>query len=204
MKIVFGTTNERKIDDLKNLIEILNLDIEVLSLKDINYQEEIEETGLSLSDNSLIKAGAIYKYLKTLNLNYIIITDDSGLFVDSLNGEPGIYTGRYADLDIQKNPNLPKYQCVIKLLDKLKDIENRNAFYKCVVTCMFPDGSYFQETGESLGSISKEIIGVLNKPYFYSVFIDNKYQKAFSELRDEELQDTYRYKGLKKVLKKIK
>ena len=204
MKIVFGTTNKRKIEDLKNLIKILNLDMQILSLDDINYKEEIEETGLSLEENSLIKAKAIYKFSRDFNLNYIIITDDSGLFVDSLNGEPGIYTGRYADFERKNNPNLPKHQCVIKLLDKLKNIDNRTAFYKCVVTCMFPDGSYFQETGESLGSISREIIGELNKPYFYSVFIDDKYQKVFSELCDYELQDTYRYKGLEKVLRKIK
>jgi len=203
MKIIFGTTNKRKIEDLKNLVLSLNLDIEVLSLSDIGFLEEIEETGKTLEENSLIKARIIHDFCKSNNLNYQVITDDSGLFVESLNGEPGIYTGRYADYELSQDKTLPKYQCVIKLLNNLEGIENRNAKYMCVVTYMFEDGSYFQETGETLGVISKEILGNLEKPYFYSIFILNEYQKVFSNLDKEELNETYRYKALRKTLKRL-
>lgn len=102
----------------------------------------------------MIKANAIYNFCKLNNVSYPIITDDAGLFVDVLNNEPGIYTGRYADEEMKKDPTLPKHQCVIKLLDKMKDFDNRAAKYVCVVTCMLPDGTYFQESAESKGIIA--------------------------------------------------
>ena len=204
MKIIFGTTNNRKVEDLKKVVRMLNLNLEILGLTDIGWNlGEIDETGLTIEENSLIKATTIYDFCVQKNINYPIITDDAGLFCEGLDGEPGIYTARYADDEIQKNPELPKYQCVIKLLRNLDGKSNRNAKYKCVVTCMFSDGSYFQEYGESRGTISKEIIGELKKPYFYSVFILDEYQKVFSNLTEEELKDTYRYCALKKTLSRV-
>jgi len=204
MKVIFGTTNKRKIIDLRNLILYLKLKIEVLSLDDINFNlGEIEENGSTIEENSLIKDKEIFNFCKENNIDYPIITDDSGLFVDVLDGRPGIYTARYADNELKENKNLPKYQAVIKLLNELKDEINRNAKYKCAVTCMFQDGSYFQEYGESKGVISKNIIGNLERPYFYTIFILNEYNKVFNELDNDELLDTYRYQALKKVLKKI-
>ena len=120
MKIVFGTTNKRKKEDLQSIIDELGLDIDVLSMDDIGWDRgEIEETGLTIEENSLIKAKSIQSFCLDNNLSYPIITDDTGLFVDSLNGEPGIYTVRYADDEIAKDPSLPDYQCVIKLLRNL-------------------------------------------------------------------------------------
>lgn len=205
MKVIFGTTNKRKVCDLQNISNQLNLNLEILSLEDINWDlGEIDENGKTIEENSLIKANSIYNFCKNNNINYPIITDDAGLFCDGLNGEPGIYTARYADDELSTNSDLPKYQCVIKLLRNLKDINDRSAKYRCCVTCMMPDGTYFQEIGESKGSISKEIIGELKKPYFYSVFILDGYNKAFSDLKEDELTDTYRYDALRKTLRKIK
>ena len=205
MKVIFGTTNKRKVCDLQNISNQLNLNLEILSLEDINWNlGEIEENGKTIEENSLIKATSIYNFCKDNNINYPIITDDAGLFCDGLNGEPGIYTARYADDELSTNPDLPKYQCVIKLLRNLKDNNDRTAKYRCCVTCMMPNGHYFQETGESRGSISKEIIGELKKPYFYSVFVLEGYNKAFSDLDKNELTNTYRYDALKKTLTKIK
>lgn len=204
MKIVFGTTNERKIEDLKNIIKELNLNIELLSISDIGWDRgEIEENGNSIEENSLIKANAIFRFCKEKNILYPIITDDAGLFCAFLNGEPGIYTARYANDELTLNKKLPKYQCVIKLLRNLNNTTNRNASYKCCVTCMMPDGTYFQELGQSDGYIAKDIIGELKKPYFYSIFILDGYEKTFSDLNKNELKDTYRYKALKNTLIKI-
>ena len=205
MKIIFGTTNKRKTEDLQNIINELKFDMQVLSLSDINWNcGEIEENGNSIEENSLIKANAILNFCKDNGISYPIITDDAGLFCEALKGEPGIYTARYADDELLLNQELPKYQCVIKLLRNLNNNKNRNASYRCCVTCMMPDGAYFQELGESKGHIAKEIIGELKRPYFYSVFILDGYDKVFSELTSKELSDTYRYKALKKVLVKIK
>ena len=69
---------------------------------------------------------------------------------------------------------------------------------------MMSDGTYFQELGESKGHIAEDIIGELKKPYFYSVFIVDSYDKVFSNLNKNELKDTYRYNALEKTLVKIK
>ncbi|MBQ6324235.1 MAG: non-canonical purine NTP pyrophosphatase [Bacilli bacterium] len=204
MKIIFGTTNKRKVQDLQNIIDEMELNIEVIGMEDIAWDRgEIEETGSTIEENSLIKAQAISAFCKDHNIEYPIITDDSGLFVDSLNGEPGVYTARYADDELSKDPSLPKYQCVIKLLRNLSEEENRKAQYKCCVTTIMPNGDYHQEVGVSEGIIAKEIIGELKKPYFYSVFILNGTDVAFNELKGEELDNTYRYNALRKSLKRF-
>lgn len=204
MKIIFGTTSKRKVEDLQNIIRELNLDIQVLNMEDIGWDRgEIEEEGETLEENSLIKAQAILSFCKDHNLEYPIITDDAGLFVDYLNGEPGIYTSRYADDEIKINPDLPKYQCIIKLLRKLENVEDRRATYKCSVTTMMPNGEYRQETAESKGTIVKEITGVIKPPFFYSVFILEGTNVPFRELKEDELNNTYRYKALRETLRKL-
>ena len=204
MELIFGTTNQRKVEDLRNIIKESSLNIEVLDLNDINWDMgEIEETGSTINENSLIKARAILSFCKEHNLTYPIITDDAGLFVDALNGEPGIYTARYADKEISNNPTLPKYQGIIKLLDKLKDEDSRQACYRCCVTVMLPNGDYYQVVDESKGIIAKDIIGEIKKPYFYSIFILEGTNVAFNQLKGKELDDTYRYKALRKSLKYI-
>ena len=204
MKLIFGTTNKRKVEDLQNTINKMKLDIQVLSMADIGWDRgEIDENGSTIEENSLIKAQSILDFCKEHNIDYPIMTDDAGLFVDALNGEPGVYTARYADDEIALNPELPKYQCVVKLLRKLNDGNNRNATYRCCVTTMMPNGEYHQELGESKGTIAKEIIGELSKPYFYSVFVLNGTNVAFNKLNSEELDNTYRYSALQKSLKRF-
>lgn len=204
MKLIFGTTNKRKTEDLQNIINEMNLDLEVLSMEEIGWDKgEIEENGTTIEENSLIKAKAILAFCNERNIEYPIMTDDAGLFVDALNGEPGIYTARYAEDELTINPELPKHQCVIKLLRKLSNEVNRQAKYKCCVTCMMPNGEYYQEIGESAGTIANDIIGEIKKPYFYSVFILNGTNVAFNKLKEEDLKETYRYNALRKSLKKI-
>ena len=130
MDIIFGTTNNRKKEDLQSIIYKMDLDIRVLSMDDIGWDRgEIEENGKTIEENSLIKAQAILSFCRDHNLEYPVLTDDAGLFVDALNGEPGIRTARYAKDEIEQNPSLPKYQGVIKLLRKLEKIDNRTKDY---------------------------------------------------------------------------
>ena len=204
MKLIFGTTNKRKVEDLQNVINEMNFDIEVIGMKDIGWDRgEIEENGSTIEENSLIKAQAILSFCNEHNIEYPIITDDSGLFIDILNGEPGIYTARYADDELNLNPNLPKHQCVIKLLKKLTGEVNRNAKYRCCVTSMLPNGMYYQEFGESEGKIAEDIIGKIAPPYFYSVFVLTGTKVAFNCLDEEQLRNTYRHNALRKSLKKL-
>lgn len=204
MKLIFGTTNKRKVEDLQNVINEMNLDIEVVSMEDIGWDRgEIDENGSTIEENSLIKAQAILSFCRDHNIDYPIMTDDSGLYVDALNGEPGIYTARYADDELALDSGLPKYQCVVKLLRKMNGEQNRNAKYRCCVTSMLPNGDYHQEIGESEGTIANEIIGELKKPYFYSVFILNGTTVAFNGLNGKELDNTYRYNAIRKSLKRF-
>ncbi len=204
MKLIFGTTNKRKVEDLQNIINEMNLNIEVVSMEDIGWDRgEIDENGSTIEENSLIKAKSILSFCHDHNIDYPIMTDDAGLFVDALNGEPGIYTARYADDELALDSSLPKHQCVVKLLRKMNGKQNRNAKYRCCVTSMMPNGNYHQEIGESKGTIANEIIGELKKPYFYSVFILNGTTVAFNELKGEELDNTYRYNAIRKSLKRF-
>ncbi len=203
MNVIFATTNQRKLEDLHQIVQDNKLDLNILCLSDIGWDKgDIEENGSTLEENSLIKAKVIFEFCKEKGLSYTILTDDAGLFVESLNGEPGIYTARYADDELSLNPELPKYQCLYKLLRKLNGISNRNAYYKCVTTCMFPDGTYFQEFGKTDGSISDEIVEPIKRPYFYSLFTVDGI--PFNSLKPNALKETYRYQALEKTLKKIK
>ena len=119
MDIVFATHNSNK---LKEVQQILPKHINLLSLDDINCHEEIIETADSIEGNALIKANHVFK-----NYNYPCFADDTGLFVDALNGEPGVYSARYAgpQKNAEDNNN--------KLLERLKNIKNRAAHFKTVI-----------------------------------------------------------------------
>lgn len=204
MKLIFATTNERKLKDLLDIIEKNNYDMEVLTLNDIGWNlGEIEETGNTIQENSLIKARTVYDFCKNKNINYTILSDDAGLFVDYLNGQPGVYTARYASEEQRKDSSLPKYECVNKLLRNLDNVKDRRAEYRCSVTCIYSDGEIFQIDSKTAGSISYIIQEPIIKPYFYSVFIPEGYEKTFNNLVNEELYNTYRFEALKQVLFKI-
>ena len=201
MKVIFATTNNRKLEDLQNVIKKQGLDIEVLSLNDIGWDlGEIDELGLTIESNSYIKAKAVYLFCKNNKINYPIITDDAGLFVEALNGQPGVYTARYADEEIAQNPELPKHYCVYKLLENMQYQSNKTAEYRAAVTIMFEDGTFKQFIEKTKGLIDDKINEPIKKPYFYSVFLDLKTGKPFNSLTVEELEGTYRYKALKKGL----
>lgn len=201
MKIIFATTNNRKLEDLKNVIKEENLDLEVVSLTDIGWDEgEIEEDGSTIEENSFIKAITVKRFCEKHNIIYPIVTDDAGLFVNSLGGEPGIYTARYANEELAYNPNLPKHFALYKMLDKLQGKDDRSAEYRCAVTVIFDDGKVDQFVGKTEGYIDDKINEPINKPYFYSLFVDLKTGKPFNMLDTKELKNTYRFNALKEAL----
>ena len=158
MKIIFATTNNRKLEDLINIINDNDLKLEVLSMSDIGWDRgEIEENGKTIQENSLIKANAILDFCKTKGITYPILTDDAGLFVEALNGEPGVYTARYADYERSQDSSLPKHYALIKMLNNLSNCENRKAEYRCAITVMFNNGKYNQFKGETKGLIDTKI-----------------------------------------------
>ena len=110
MKILYGTGNKGKIEAMKNIIKSHGFDAELYTIKDVGFDQEIIEDGETFEENSDIKANAIRKFCIENNiLDKIIITDDAGLCVDKLNGEPGVYTGRYAGEHPTQEENINKF-----------------------------------------------------------------------------------------------
>ena len=135
MKIIYGTSNQAKIAQVKDYLDYKNIDVEILSLKDIGFNEEIDENGTTFEENSLIKAKATKAYCEKNDINEIIMTDDAGLCIDALNGEPGVYSARYA------GDHAPQIVAINKVLSKMENVkdEDRTAKFVCVLTLMMPD-----------------------------------------------------------------
>ena len=129
-KVIFATGNEGKMKEIREILG--DLDIELLSLKDAGIHADIVEDGKTFEENAQIKARAIEKLT-----GEIVLADDSGLEIDYLNGEPGIYSARYMGEDTSyriKNANL------IQRLEGVPD-EKRTARFVCAIAAAFPDGT---------------------------------------------------------------
>ena len=145
-KLVLATRNQGKVKEFQRLIQEHSQDIEVIGLDSFPELPEIEETGDSFEANALLKARAVAEFT-----GLPALADDSGLCVDALNGEPGIYSARWAGVhgdDVANNA---------KLLDKLSGVNQRGAKFQCVVALVIP-----KENGEQVlietGSISGFIV----------------------------------------------
>ncbi len=166
--VVAATNNKNK---LREFIEILApLGYKVISLKEVGIEIDIEETGSTFEENSLIKAKAIMEATGKAAL-----ADDSGLVVDALGGEPGIYSARYCEgTDSDR---------VAYLLEKMKDIPDtrRTARFVSVVTLCFPDGDVIQARGTCEGLITREPKGE-NGFGYDPVFYVEQYKKTLAEV----------------------
>ena len=130
IEIIYGTGNKAKVEAMKKIIREHDFNVSIQTLKDINFNEEIIEDGKTFEENSEIKARAIQKFCEKNNIkNKIIITDDAGLCIDKLNGEPGVYTERYAG----ENPT--QIENITKVLDNMKQYTNTEDRY-CTIVCV--------------------------------------------------------------------
>lgn len=166
MKLVFASTNKNKIKEIQLL---LPTEIQLLSLNDIGCIKEIPETADTIEGNAILKADYV-----TQNYGYNCFADDTGLEVEALNGEPGVYSARYAGEQKDANENMDK------LLANLKDKSNRNAQFKTVIALNI-DGKQELFTGIIKGKISTEKIGT-NGFGYDPIFIAEGYDKTFAEL----------------------
>lgn len=173
-KIVFATTNEGKVKEIKEILK--DFPIEVVSMKEMGITADIEENGTTFEENSLIKARALAKLT-----GLPALADDSGLEVDYLNGEPGIYSARYlgrdTDYDYKNN----------YIIDKLSGAkgEERSARFVCVISLVLPDGREFVERGVVEGLIGYEQKGE-NGFGYDPIFYLPEYGKTSAELPSEE------------------
>lgn len=168
-KLVVSTGNKHKILEIREILEGLN--IEVLSKNDIGFEGfDIVEDGETLEDNSIKKAKALSD--KT---DYIVIADDTGLFVNALNGEPGVYSSRYAGQEGNDKKNCEK------LINNLEGIEDRSAYFKTVIALITENKKILIAEGICKGMIIEEARG--DKGFGYDpIFVPEGFDKTFAEL----------------------
>jgi len=201
MKMIYGSSNANKVKDIKAIIKAHGAEIEVLSLKDIGFSGDIIEDGKTFEENSKIKAVAVKKFCDENNIEYdIITTDDAGLCVDCLNGEPGVYSARYASEHASQEENLEK---LLNNIKKTGDTQ-RTAKFVCVLTSFLKDGTKIVSRGECNGKIAKQVkkLGGLT---YSPVFIPEGYEVPMSELSAEEYEKAHNHrdKAFSELLKQI-
>ncbi len=180
MEIVLASNNKHKVVELEYFLNKMCREkgmpgVKILTLRDIGFTDDIVEDGATFEENAFIKAGAVAAK------GYIGVADDSGLCVDALGGEPGVYSARYAGepCDDRKNNEL--------LLEKLKNVpaEARTANFVSTIACVFPDGRKFVARGECPGKILFSYRG--NGGFGYDpLFLYEPYGKTYAEINAEE------------------
>ena len=187
-KVIFATSNEGKMKEVRSILE--GLDVEVLSMKEAGIFLEVVEDGTTFEENATIKATAIQK-----ECGEIVLADDSGLEVDYLNKEPGIYSARYMGEDTSykiKNKSL---------IDRLEGVEGeeRSARFVCAIAAAFPDGTVEITRGTIEGQIGYEEKGE-NGFGYDPIFYVPEYGCTTAELTLEQKNEaSHRGKALRKM-----
>ncbi len=173
-KIIFATGNKGKIKEIQMILA--DLGVEVITMKDAGIVIDIEENGSTYEENALIKAKAV-----AAHTGAIVMADDSGLEIDYLNNEPGIYSARYMGEDTSytiKNANL------IERLNGVPD-EERTARFVCAIAAVMPDGKEITTRGIIEGRIGYEEKGS-NGFGYDPIFYVPRFGKTTAELSEEE------------------
>lgn len=192
--IVLASNNQHKIKEFKEIMK----DYNIVTMAEVGFTDDIVEDGDTFLANSTIKSKTIAKYLKEKNLNYMVMADDSGLCVDALNGDPGVYSARYAGEHTQQANR-------DKLLANLKDVEdpNRTARFKCVITLLKPDGTMLVGEGKVEGKILKQETGDTSFGYD-CLFYSNELKKCFGQaIETEKNSVSHRGRAIADLLKKL-
>lgn len=198
-KLIIASNNQGKINEIKKVLN--DMPINVFSLKDIGLDIDVEEDGITFEENAKKKSEEIYKELiKRGESNFIVMSDDSGLEVEYLNGEPGVYSARYVGEHGNDKKNNEK------LLLNLKGVsyDNRNARFVCQLALINDKNIYKSVTGTVNGYILEEERG--RDGFGYDpLFLYEPFNKTFAELTIEEKNDiSHRGIALKKISAVIK
>jgi len=174
LKIILATHNSHKINEIKSFFNDFNA--EIISMNEIGIYDEIEENGESIEENALIKA----RWIKEKVDNGIIIADDTGLFVDYLNGQPGVYSARFAGENATYDDNNKK---LLKLLEGVP-FEKRKAHFKTVIAIINGDSEHILE-GRIDGYIIEKPVGE-NGFGYDPLFYVPEIKKTLAEMKTEE------------------
>jgi XTP/dITP diphosphohydrolase len=189
MKLLFASSNEHKIAEIK---AILPLGIQLISLKEIHFYDEIPETSDTIEGNAIQKATFIAE-----RMNVPCFSDDSGLIIPSLNGEPGVYSARYAGLQRDANDNMDL------VIEKLNHHSDKSAYFTTVIALSINHKIHLFE-GRINGTIIQEKRGS-NGFGYDPIFVPEGSEKTFAEMStDEKSAMSHRGKALEKMTEYLK
>ncbi len=188
--IVLATTNQGKTREIHELLK--GFPIEIKNLNDFGPIPEVIEDGTTFDDNAYKKASFTARVL-----GYPAMADDSGLCVEALDGAPGVWSARYAGENATDADN------VKKMLDDLKDKDNRNAAFKCVISIAVPTGAALTYEGECQGVITKKPVG--DNGFGYDpLFLYPEFNKTFAQLSIQKKGEvSHRGKALKEIAEEM-
>ncbi|MBO4390372.1 MAG: RdgB/HAM1 family non-canonical purine NTP pyrophosphatase [Lachnospiraceae bacterium] len=192
MEILFATTNQGKLREIRQILEEAGIDVDLKSLADLENPIDVEETGTTFEENSVLKANA---YRGLVGENVIILADDSGLEVDALNKEPGIYSSRYMGVD---TPYSEKNQNIIDRLEGVPD-EERTARFVCVIAAALPDGTTKTVYETMEGRIAYKIAGCGGFGYDPIFFLPERGMTSAELTAAEKNAISHRGKALRKM-----
>lgn len=200
-KIVFATGNAGKMREIREILS--DTDMEILSMKEAGIEADIVEDGTTFEENAVIKAKAVARILAGHTEEYcdaVVLADDSGLEIDALNKEPGIYSARYMGED---TPYSVKSRNLIERLAGVPD-ERRTARFVCAIAAAFPDGDVFTTYGVIEGRIGYEEKG--NNGFGYDpIFYVPEYGCTTAELTEEQKnQISHRGRALEAMKEELK
>ena len=179
-KIIFATGNKNKVREIHEILA--DLDFEIQTMKEAGVDVEIVEDGKTFEENSMKKAKSVYDALpEDLKGQVYVMADDSGLAIDYLNGEPGIYSARYMGED---TPYEKKNQNLIERLDGVAK-EDRSARFVCAISCICPDGTEKCVRGTIEGYIGWEMAGENGFGYDPIFYVD-EYGCSTAEMTPEQ------------------
>jgi len=194
MKVVLASKNKHKLVEISKITE--KFDMELVLESDLGVDIDVEETGTTFEENSLLKARAV---MQATGLP--ALADDSGIAVDALNGEPGIYSARYGFDDTLDDWG--RLQLLLKNTEHVPDGQ-RQAKFVCVITLVTPDGAVIQARGEVHGTLLRAPAGQGGFGYD-PIFYYPPYGKSLAEVTAEEKnQVSHRANALKVFYEKLK
>ena len=199
-KIIFATGNEGKMREIRSILG--DMEVEVSSMKEAGLALEIEEDGVTFEENARIKADAVATALAAQGKaqDCVVMADDSGLEIDYLNGEPGVYSARYLG---EETPFSEKSRDLLRRLEDVPE-EERGARFVCAIAAIFPDEETVIARSTIEGRIGRELRG--DNGFGYDpIFYLPEYGRTAAELTDEEKNRiSHRYRALEQMKEELK
>ncbi len=196
--IIFATSNKDKVREITEMTT--GKEVKVLTLKDIGFTDDVEETGTTFEENAYIKAKAVYDYVKAENKyeDYAVLADDSGLEIDYYDGAPGVYSHRW--LGERTYP-----EAMTDVMNDMKDVpvEKRTARFVCAMSAILSDGTKKASKGICSGRVAYEMAGENGfgyDPFFYM----EEYGCTTAQMTPEQKNSvSHRGQALRAILSKL-